>query len=304
MEYLLIAIVSIVVALVAVDFLLPATAARLALALERARSGMTTELTRVAGLDISYFHGGKGDTLLLLHGFGADKDNFVRAARHLRRRFRVIAVDLPGFGQSSRPEDRSYTIAEQAAGLHEIVTHLGLERFHLGGSSMGGAIAIDYAAAHPERVASLWLLAPAGVLGASDSEVIAEYRNHGRSLLVVERAKDFWKLLALVMQKPPFFPYSVKRTLGERAANDAPLHRRIFEELVTSAASEERGRAVGAPALIVWGSEDRVLDVSGAALLHAAMPASKMSLIDGIGHLPMLESPRRTARDYIDFVDG
>ncbi|MEM9058240.1 MAG: alpha/beta fold hydrolase, partial [Pseudomonadota bacterium] len=171
--------------LLALDRFAPALATRAGLGLERLRAGLKTGTVEVDGATISYLHGGTGDeVLLLVHGFGADKDNFLRVAPHLKRRFRLVAVDLPGFGESTRLTDAGYTFAEQATRLHAIAEALGLKRVHVAGSSMGGAIAMRYALQYPDEVASLWLLAPAGVEDAKDSEMIAEYRANRRCLLV------------------------------------------------------------------------------------------------------------------------
>ena len=304
MDTLLIVLALMLVAVAGIELFFPSTAARAALRLERARSRLRQAEAATAEFEFSYLEGGSGETLLLVHGFGADKDNFTRIARYLVGRFRVIAVDLPGFGASTRLPEAGYSIPDQAMRLHAVVEHLRLDSFHLGGSSMGGAIAIDYAARHPARVKSLWLLAPGGVMSASESEMIAEYRRHGRSLLVANVPQEFRRILDLTMHRRPFFPPSLKRVLASRAARDASLHTRIFEEMVNSPPSEERGREVTAPALIVWGREDRVLDMSGAAILAAAMPSATARVMDDVGHLPMIEAPRATAEDYIRFVEG
>ena len=301
---ILIALGALAATIVAADFLAPRATARLALAIERRRARLTAAVVDADGFRFHYLEGGRGDTLLLVHGFGADKDNYTRVARHLRKRFRVIAVDLPGFGDSDRLEDADFAIPDQAQRLKAMVDALGIERFHLGGSSMGGAIAIEYAARWPDQVQGLWLLAPAGVMSAEDSEMIADYRRTGRSRLVVTEVSGFNDLLKLTMHRPPTLPHGLKRTLGERAVADQSLHARIFEAIATSPAIEERATSVDVPALIVWGREDRVLDVSGAAILHRAMPGSKLIVMDDIGHLPMIEVPKRAARDYIAFVDG
>ena len=121
------------------------------------------EIELPGGLRYAYLEGGTGEPLVLLHGFGADKDNFDPAAYFLVPHYRVIVPDHIGFGESSRPAGADYSPPAQAEHLHALVKSLNLARIHLGGNSMGGQIAMAYAVAHSNEVQSLWLLAPAGV---------------------------------------------------------------------------------------------------------------------------------------------
>ena len=125
----------------------------------------------VDGVDVTYTTGGAGEPLILVHGFGADKDHFTRLAGYLTPHVRVFVPDLLGFGESPRPADASYAPADQAERVRAFARALGLQRVHLGGNSMGGFIVTDYALAHPDEVASLWLLAPAGTALAFDSDL-------------------------------------------------------------------------------------------------------------------------------------
>jgi pimeloyl-ACP methyl ester carboxylesterase len=166
---LLIAALTIVLAVVVVYFAFPAAAFKFLLKAERSSAGLEQHSIKVDGLHIEYLEGGQGDVVLLLHGFGANKDNWTRISKHITPHYRVIAPDLPGFGESSRQPDANYTIAAQADRVNAFVRTLGIQSFHLGGSSMGGNIAGVYAAQHPESVISLWLVAPGGVASADPS---------------------------------------------------------------------------------------------------------------------------------------
>src|SRR5215831_19333956 len=94
------------VVVAATYWLCPHAWARVLIAAERARSGVRTRSRIVDGRRFAYWEGGAGTTIVMLHGFGADKDHWTRAARHLRRRFHLIAPDLPGFGDTpADPEE-------------------------------------------------------------------------------------------------------------------------------------------------------------------------------------------------------
>src|SRR5437868_13604874 len=114
---LLIVVVLLFVGLAGFDYIAPERSARLALDLEQHRSGLHEARAAIPGFDISYLDGGSGEPLLLIHGFGADKNNFTRVARYLTPRYRVLIPDLPGYGDSSKPETASYSVPEQVERL-------------------------------------------------------------------------------------------------------------------------------------------------------------------------------------------
>jgi len=287
--------------LIAFDFLAPYTAARLGVQMEQRRSGLHEARASIPGFEMPYLEGGTGEPLLLIHGFGAEKNNFTRVARFLTPNYRVIVPDLPGFGEASKPDTVTYTIAEQVERLRQFTQGLGVKRLHLGGSSMGGSIATTWAAKYPEEVASLWLLAPAGTAAAFDSELRQHFQKTGEILLVAQTPDEYVRIMAFVMSRPPFLPHSVKRVLGERAAANYPLHSKIFGALSQEAPIESWATRIDAPALIVWGAEDRALNPKGADALKAIMPNASAILMPGIGHLPMIEAVRQSAEDYLAF---
>ena len=167
---------ALLMALVLFDRLAPMAAARVGLALERLRSGLRLRRAGVAGADMPYLEGGKGEPLVLLHGFAGDKDNFTRIARFLTPHYRVICPDLAGFGDAARDPQAGHSIPEQAERLRALLDRIAPGKVHLGGNSMGGFIAAQFAAAWPERVASLWLLDAAGTQASHSSAVQASTR--------------------------------------------------------------------------------------------------------------------------------
>ena len=294
-------LITLCILLVLLDRLLPATAARWGLALERWRSGLHLETATLPGFTMPYLEGGTGEPLLLIHGFAGDKDNFTRMARFLTPHYRVICPDLPGFGDASRDPQVSYSMVAQAERLVALMDSLGLQRVHLGGNSMGGFIAAQLAALHPERVASLWLLDAAGTAAAHGSDIFMHYQTTGEMPLLVRTEPDFARLIQATTHKAPFLPYSVKVTLARRAMADLALHRGILQQLAGAPLLEDQFSTLDTPALIVWGAEDRILNPAGAQALRALLPQSTVVLMPGIGHLPMLEAPRRTAQDYLQY---
>lgn len=288
--------------LVAFDYFAPYEAVRLGLDLERGRAGLQARNASIEGLDWEYLDGGAGEPLLLIHGFGADKDNFTRVAGLLTPQYRVVIPDLPGYGGSSKPADADYGILAQVERLRGFARRLELGKVHLGGSSMGGYIAAAWAAKYPDEVATLWLLAPAATrVAVGESELGRIYRDTGANPLLAQNAEEHARVRAFVMSRPPFLPYSVKHVLAERAAANYPLHLKIFTELAKGPTLETWAPRIDTPALIVWGDQDRALSPKGAEATRALMPNGRVIMMAGVGHLPMLEDVARSAQDYLAF---
>ena len=269
--------------------------------LERRLSGLNTRSLHVDGFTMPYLEGGKGDVLLLIHGFGGDKDNFTRIARHLTPHYRVIIPDLPGFGDATRDPKASYAMADQVARIHSFITQLGIERLHLGGNSMGGFIAAQFAVPYGHMVQSLWLLDPAGTAASHESAMLRHYEATGECPLLVKRVEDFDATIAITTHKTPFVPRFARIALGRRGVADLALHTRIMRQMQESPLLEVTYQPMATPALIVWGREDQVLSPAGAGSFKQLFPNSQVILMEGIGHLPMAEAPKQTAHDYLQY---
>ncbi|ROH92978.1 alpha/beta hydrolase [Stagnimonas aquatica] len=294
-------------------WLAPDTATGLAIQAERRASGLHERRVTVDGLDWVLLEGGPdGDTappLVLIHGFGGDKDNWTRVARTLTQTQRVLIPDLIGFGDSDQPPiSAGYTVPQQAERLHRLLQQLGISKLHLGGNSMGGWIASTYAAAHPDAVLSLWLLAPAGVANADKSEMVQFMEAGGALPLVVHDRAEFDARLNWVFGSAPPLPGFVRKTMTARAAANALLHEQIRQQLYGVSPPQEtvlgNSPAAQLSALIVWGSKDRILHPSGASVLRGLMPNSTSILLPGVGHLPMVEQPQQCAADYLKWRAG
>ena len=275
-----------------------------AYAMERSRASLVRKETTLAdGTHLVYLDGGVGTPLVLVHGFGADKDNFTRVARYLTPRYRVIVPDLVGFGESAHRADVDYHYAAQAERLRAFVQALGLSRIDLGGNSMGGGIALSYAAQHPQEVASLWLIDCAGIAEAPPSELARLVRTTGQNPLMITRESDFGAFLDFVMSDPPYIPGAVKDVLArERIANQA-LEKQVFGQIATDSVSASI-RGLATPTLVLWGDEDRALSVGTVPILKTLLPNAQAVVMPHVGHAPMIERPKESAEAYLSFRDG
>jgi pimeloyl-ACP methyl ester carboxylesterase len=279
----------------------PERAVRAALAYERRLAGLERkEITLASGLRYVYLEGGRGAPLLLLHGFGANKDNFARVAKYLTPRYRVIVPDHIGFGESSKPPQADYAPRTQAERLRALARALGVSKLHLGGNSMGGHIALTYAAQYPKEVESLWLLNAAGVWSAPPSELRKTMAETGENPMLVQDEDDFAQLASLVTAKPLMIPRPFLDVVAQERIKNHALEQRIFKQLGADSV-EGRIRGLAIPTLIVWGQQDRVLHPGSAGILQMLLIRSEVVMLPEVGHLPMLEEPERCALDYLRF---
>lgn len=280
----------------------PRTATEFAIQFERRMASLEEHSVEAAGFRMPYLETGEGPTLVLLHGFTANKDNFTRIARYLNRDFHLIIPDLPGFGDASAPDDARYDAEAQIPRLIAFLDALDLkEPVHLGGNSMGGLLAARLALAAPERVASLWLLAPGGLAGETTSAVWQQYEETGRNPLMPQSVDDYDQTLELVFHEPPFMPWFVRDTLAERTVSRRDHYQRILKQLRADAPLNEQIKAIETPTLLVWGMEDQVLHPSGADAWLNAHEDTHFQALEGVGHLPMLEAPEQTAEGFKQF---
>ena len=272
-----------------------------AYAMERSRAGLARkEIALADGTRIVYLEGGSGAPLVLVHGFGADKDNFTRVARYLTPHYRVIVPDLVGFGESSHRSDVDYHYAAQAERLHAFTQALGLARFDLGGNSMGGGISMSLAAQHPQEVASLWLIDCAGIAEAPPSELAKIITTTDTNPLIITKESDFPAFLNFVMSDPPYIPGSVMNTLARERMANQPLERQVFLQIATDSV-DAAVKGLPTPTLIVWGADDRALSVGTVPVLKTLLPNAQSVVMPHVGHAPMIERPQQSADDYLRF---
>jgi len=274
------------------------------IALLRRLAGYEMRTVNIDGFKVVYFESGPQDApaLLLLHGFGGDADNWTFFTPLFNKQFRVIIPDLPGFGQTGYVAGADYALYSQVGRLREFMDYLKVERAHVVGNSMGGYIGAAFAANHPERVLSLGLFNAAGVDMPRKSPFY-EAALEGRNLLLVRERDDFERLLTLVYHKKPWLPGYLKQAITAHsikvAGDQDIIFQGVFGERVWL---DTHMQNIKAPTLILWGDDDRVLDISSVDLFKAGIPHADVAIIPACGHVPMLEKPRETAKLYRDFL--
>jgi len=253
--------------------------------------------TLILGRRLRYLDYGKGPPLLLVHGLGGAWQNWLENLPALGREFRVIAVDLPGFGGSDPlpPPAEMETHVEVLASL---LDRLAIPDVVLVGHSLGGLIALLFASAYPTRLRGLVLVC-AGGIALSRLRLAAIVRgfavvNVGLGLPGVSRA------LAL---RPRLRHAMLAGALGDPTALSAPLAAQVIPLMASApgfigavvaggrAVRTVRPELVQTPTLLIWGDRDPILPVSQARELASTMPDARLVELEGVGHCPMFERP-------------
>jgi pimeloyl-ACP methyl ester carboxylesterase len=262
----------------------------------------------IGGRQVHVVQAGRGEPVVLLHGFGASTYSWRNVLPALARSYRVIAPDLHGFGATERPRDfQSYTRGGQVALVLALLDSLGIESAHFVGHSYGGALSLWLADRHPERVRSLTLVDTAA----------PTYPNDRRNRLAR------FKPLAWL------FLHGVVLTFGGiRKALQASIadHRLVTDELVRAYLEPLRVEGVDLafhgltaplpapdgpevvlaslphPTLGIWGTEDRLVKVEDGKREILRMPRGAFVELAGIGHMPMEECPEELVRILLSFL--
>lgn len=243
------------------------------------------QTVEIDGRVINYLDsGGTGTPMLLVHGLCADLESWMFNISAIADGRRVIAIDLPGHGASSKDVgDGSTAFFVQC--LEAFLSELGIDRVHIAGHSLGGAIAIAFALENPARTASLGLIAPAGlgpeINGEFLTQLIAADKRRGARLALSQLVADA-ELISRDMIET-FLRY--KRTDGVPDALATIAAASFDGDRQLNVFADRMGEIV-APVLSIWGEQDRVIPPSDASSLpdHAAV-----HLLANIGHLPHME---------------
>ncbi|MGQ0586408.1 MAG: alpha/beta fold hydrolase [Gammaproteobacteria bacterium] len=247
------------------------------------------------------------DAVLLVHGLGQNgARDWARIIPALAPHYAVYALDLPGFGASDKG-NRPYTPANYVRVIEKAVAPRIGRPFHLVGHSMGAAIALAYAAAHPERIETLTLADMAGVLlGPVYAEGLAKLGLEKRTGAVegdplIDRMVD-WMMSRVegmafsgdMVLSTPFLRMKVLRGDPNLIAGFGLAHHDFSGAL----------RSVAAPTLLVWGSEDRIAPVRTGRLAEALLPAARLELLPGVAHVPMADAPARFNELLLEHLAG
>jgi pimeloyl-ACP methyl ester carboxylesterase len=270
--------------------------------------GFETRELVLHGHRISYRMAGEGPLVVLIHGITSASDTWREILPFLVERHTVIAPDLLGHGESAKPRG-DYSLGAYASGIRDLLLALGHERATVVGHSLGGGVAMQFAYQFPQRCERLALISSGG-LGREVSLLLRAAALPGSEIVlpviassgVLRLGAAFGSLLDRLGLRPAHDLAEIARgyaSLGDAHARRAFLHtlRAVIDPLGQRVSARDRlYLASEMPSLIVWGARDPVIPVVHGRDAHAAMPGSRLEILQNAGHFPHIEEPRAVAR--------
>lgn len=255
---------------------------------------------RPGGPDIRYLAEGSGPVVTLVHGVGANLQSWDEVAARMRSHYRLVRMDLAGHGGSG-PITGSRTLEDFAGDVRLVWDHLGIDRTHLAGFSLGGLIAQSLALSDAGRIDRLIILS--AVAGRTDEErakVVARLTllKEGGIAAVTAAAEERWFTAEFRRRDPE----RVAQRMRELLANDPQSYAAAYTVFATSDLGN-RIDAIRKPTLISTGEHDVGSNVRMARMMHAAIAGSHLHILPGLRHSVLVEAPQLVADMFIHFLE-
>ena len=248
--------------------------------------------------------------IMLLHGSNASLHTWDEWTRRMTGKYRIIRFDQPGHGLTGPHPKDDYSAQAFANVVDRVVANRGLGKFTLGGNSMGGGIAYEYAKTHPEKLAGLILVDSGGQPQAKPTALpigfrIMQWPVVNRLATIITPRSIIDQSLRSSVSKGAYIDdaevdlyWELLRRPGNR---DATVKR--FGQRATRSREASDPKPLTTPALILWGEEDKLIPASSAAWFAKRFPNNRTHIYKGIGHIPMQELPDESARDVMAWME-
>jgi pimeloyl-ACP methyl ester carboxylesterase len=225
---------------------------------------------------ISYWDGGKGKPIILVHGLGGSVfQDFAAAPSDLVKKYRVICFDLPGFGISHQyPFEQS--IRNHVDFLLRFMDLVGIPQAHLIGNSMGGWISLRFAHQHPERLLKLILVASAGI----------RFSPPPLEVFTPDSPADVELLFSYLKVNPPKLPHWILKDWLRHSQERRHSVKTMIDSMLTGRDLMDASlQEVSTPTLLLWGEKDRLIPVEAAHRMLNGLPHAKLEVFEKKGHL-------------------
>lgn len=261
----------------------------------------------VHGVRLHYQEKGEGTPLILLHGLASSTYTWRNLFEPLSKNYRVIAIDLKGFGFSEKP-DGDYSRPEQARLVIGLMKSLQIEKAIICGNSMGGEVALNIAIQEPNRVKSLILLDNGGMKVSGGGSLVPFYlQTPYINRLLTALAMTSNKLVRQGLEKSYFDDSKVSdETVAKYylpvTGTDGQRGVLLARQQASNGEIESQLSQINIPTLIVWGAEDEVIPLEAGKKANSLIKDSKLVIYENCGHLPQEEMPERSLADIIEFL--
>jgi pimeloyl-ACP methyl ester carboxylesterase len=281
-----------------------------------------SQFQEVQGIQTHYRDQGQGQPIVLLHGMASSLHTWEGWVAELQPQYRVISIDMPGWGLTGPDPQKRYRIEDQVAFLAAFLDSLGIEKCVLGGNSMGGWFSWNFALAHPERVQALVLVDAAGVPAESTVATTSTETktSNNKRPAYFKLTEQNW-LQSYVRVATPRIIYKkmlqqvyVHDSLVDRALVNRYYHLMRHEGNRQAFLDRAKQRGTGAgrfyelpqlqmPVLVLWGESDPWIPLAHAERFQQQMPQAVVVTFPELGHVPMEESSILTVQPVMRFLE-
>ena len=277
---------------------------------ERAWAGLQSKTLKVGDITWSYSEGGQvgKPIVVLIHGLAGSRDNWNRVANALTGNYHVIIPDLPASGETQVPKEFDYSVPNVTEKLRRFIEAANLTGpAHIAGHSLGGSIAMLYAGQYPFETKSLFLVDAAGVYKAGNTPYLKD-PNQIRSMIVSKKG-DFNFLMQQAMHNPPFIPKEIAQAQEKMMIGQIEQTQKMVDQIIalnklfTPDSFALLAKSIDAPTLILWGKQDKIINVEVAPELKSLLKNAQVPVIlDNVGHMPILEADQLVVQQYLPFL--
>lgn len=267
-------------------------------------SNQYSQFMNLQDMQVHYRDEGKGEVIVLLHGTASSLHTWDQWANRLVKNYRVIRLDLPGFGLTGPHPRDQYEVNNDVDFIQAFLSQLALDKVHMVGSSLGGRISWEYSLQHPEQVKTLTLINSLGYPQKAWPPAIQMAQWPVFDVLVANLSPRY--MFDIGLKEIYFDKDIVTEDLIDRyyelahfPGNMDAFPKRVKAKLDTQS-NEIKNLTL--PTLILWGEEDVYFPVMRALDFHRDIPHSTVITYDNVGHLPMEEVSEKSADDFLTFL--
>lgn len=249
------------------------------------------------------------ETILFVHGIRSSKEVWAPYAKKLNSLnsgviYRIIAIDLPGYGEQPRDVSVPIDIESQVNHLLDFLDAMEISKVHLVGNSMGGQIATKFAIEHGDRLLSLTNMNGAGVIPDTESEA-HKLVNAKENPFSFDSIESIDRIIPMLLFKPKYIPRFVKQTMIADSLENRDFYEQSFWQIVEYSFANPLNpdlHKITVPTLVIWGLHDKIFDVGCCGYLEQSIPNCKVAIMHNSAHAPFVEQPRKTAEYNLDFL--
>ena len=270
-----------------------------------------SKFIEVDGMQVHYRDEGKGTPIVLIHGTASSLHTWNDWTEELKKTHRVLRMDLPAFGLTGANANADYSIQNYTRFLQEFLSKVNVDDFYLVGNSLGGNIASDYAAEHPEKVKKLVLIDASGLPTNDPLPWIFKMAKtpvlNSLFLYVTPKAiiKDNMEQVCEDDSKITETLITRYHEMALREGNrKAFIDRAKTGFLLDEKATLEKLKSIKTETLLLWGENDIWIPLDNGKRMNGLLENSKLVIIKNSGHVPMEENPQESLALFLDFINN